>query len=81
MIYTFDAKVMCADTHLFQAYGLDQSKHLSEYQKIENHWIEFSAMYNVPSAIARAIYWNRKKEKKTAIIGRRCLTISNLVIV
>ena len=64
MIYTFDAKVMCADTHLFQAYGLDQSKHLSEYQKIENHWIEFSAMYNVPSAIARAIYWNRKKGEK-----------------
>jgi len=64
MIYTFDAKVMCADTHLFQAYGLDQSKHLSEYQKIENHWIEFSSMYNVPSAIARAIYWNRKKGEK-----------------
>mgnify|MGYP001220583710 FL=1 len=64
MIYTFEAKVMCADTHLFQAYGLDQSKHLSEYQKIENHWIEFSSMYNVPSAIARAIYWNRKKGEK-----------------
>jgi hypothetical protein len=64
MIYTFDAKVMCADTHLFQAYGLDQSKHLSEYQKIENHWIEFSAMYNVAPAIARAIYWNRKKGEK-----------------
>ena len=73
MIYTFDTKVMCADTHLFQAYGLDQSKHLSEYQKIENHWVDFSSMYNVPSAIARAIYWNRKKGEKDCYYWARVL--------
>jgi len=61
MIYTFDCGVFCCDTHLFQAYGYDQQLHLNKYRELENHWIEFSSMYNVPSAIARAIYWNRKK--------------------
>jgi thermostable 8-oxoguanine DNA glycosylase len=64
MIYTFDAQVMCADTHLFQAYGYKQELHSNKYNEIENHWVEFSAMYNVAPAIARAIYWNRKKEEK-----------------
>ena len=64
MIYTFDCGVFCCDTHLFQAYGLDQQLHLPRYRELENHWTEFSAMYNVPSAIARAIYWNRKKGEK-----------------
>ncbi len=64
MIYTFDCGVFCCDTHLFQAYGYDQSLHLPKYRELENHWTEFSAMYNVPSAIARAIYWNRKKGEK-----------------
>ncbi len=64
MIYTFEAQVMCADTHLFQAYGYKQELHSNKYDEIEKHWIEFSAMYNVSPAISRAIYWNRKKGEK-----------------
>ena len=64
MIYTFEAQVMCADTHLFQAYGYKQELHSNKYDEIEKHWIEFSAMYNVSPAISRAIYWNRKKDEK-----------------
>ena len=61
MIYTEEAEVFCADTHLFQAYGKDQGKDLKDYEKIEQHWIQMSKIWNVPSPIARAILWNRKK--------------------
>lgn len=61
MIYTEEAKVFCADTHLFQAYGLNQASDEKRYEEIERHWITLSNAWNVPSAIARAIYWNRKK--------------------
>lgn len=64
MTNTFDAEVFCCDTHLFQAYGKDQTKHLKEYEDIERHWVQQSKIWNVPSAIARAIYWNRKKNEK-----------------
>lgn len=64
MIYTFEAEVFCADTHLFQAYGKDQQTDLKEYESIERHWIQQSKIWNVPSAIARAILWNRKKNEK-----------------
>lgn len=63
MIYTFEAQVMCADTHLFQAYGYKQELHSNKYDEIEQHWIDMSNMYNVSPAISRAIYWNRKKNQ------------------
>ena len=67
MIYTEECEVFCADTHLFQAYGLDQKLHSREYERIEKHWIQLSKIWNVPSAIARAIYWNRKKQENDCL--------------
>ena len=55
MIYPNEAKVTCMDTHLFQAFGLDQSKDARRYIEIENYWLGMCAMWNVPSTIARAI--------------------------
>lgn len=46
------------DTHLFQFYGLDQSRDSSRYEEIERHWIEMCKMWNVPSYIARCVYWD-----------------------
>jgi hypothetical protein len=63
MIYPNEAKVTCMDTHLFQAYGLNQSKDATRYKEIENYWLEMCGMWNVPSTIARAIYWDRKQDK------------------
>ena len=49
------------DTHLFQAYGLDQSKDATRYKEIENYWLDMCSMWNVPSYIARCILWDRKQ--------------------
>ena len=61
MIYPNQAKVTCMDTHLFQAYGLDQSKDATRYKEIENYWLDMCSMWNVPSYIARCILWDRKQ--------------------
>jgi hypothetical protein len=63
MIYPVEAEVTCLDTHLYQAYGLDQSKHRKQYQTLEKHWVENSQRKSLPSYIARCIYWDRKQEK------------------
>tara|TARA_Y100000310_G_scaffold216818_1_gene217880 strand:- start:837 stop:1616 length:780 start_codon:yes stop_codon:yes gene_type:complete len=63
MIYPNEAKVTCMDTHLFQAFGLDQTKDARRYIEIENYWLGMCAMWNVPSTIARAILWDRKQDK------------------
>jgi len=63
MIYPNHAKVTCMDTHLFQAYGLDQSRDARLYKEIENYWLDMCRMWNVPSTIARAILWDRKQNQ------------------
>lgn len=61
MIYPLSAHVVCLDTHLFQLYSLDQSKDKNKYKKLENHWTQWANMFNIPSYIARSIYWNRNQ--------------------
>jgi thermostable 8-oxoguanine DNA glycosylase len=63
MIYPNEAEVTCMDTHLFQAYGLDQSKDARRYKEIENYWLDMCSMWNIPSYIARCILWDRKQDK------------------
>lgn len=64
MIYPLSANVVCLDTHLFRFYKLDQTKDRIQYKKIESHWTIWAKMFNVPSYIARAIYWNRNQNQK-----------------
>ena len=61
MIYPNEAKTTCMDTHLFQAYNLDQSKNATRYREIEDYWLAMCAMWNVPSYIARCTLWDRKQ--------------------
>jgi thermostable 8-oxoguanine DNA glycosylase len=61
MCHPNDADVTCLDTHLFQVYGLDQTKDSRLYHKIEAHWVEMSKMWNVPAYIARCMYWDNKQ--------------------
>jgi thermostable 8-oxoguanine DNA glycosylase len=63
MIYPCAAEIVCLDTHMFQFYGLDQSKHARHYQALERHWVSHSLGRNVPSTVARAIYWDRKQKR------------------
>ena len=61
MCHPTDCKVVCVDTHIFQMYGYDQSKNSNKYEEIESHWLSMCKKYDVPSAIARAIYWDKKQ--------------------
>jgi hypothetical protein len=63
MCFPNEAFITCLDTHLFQAYGLDQAKDLRQYDKIEQHWLDMSRMWNIPPYIARCIFWDKKQGK------------------
>lgn len=61
MCYPTSAKLVCLDTHMFKAYGLDQVKDVRQYNKIERHWVDMCIMWRVPSYIARCIYWDSRQ--------------------
>ena len=61
MCYPDTAKIICMDTHMFQYYGLDQTKDARHYLSIEQHWIDMCTMWNIPSYIARCLYWDTKQ--------------------
>jgi thermostable 8-oxoguanine DNA glycosylase len=61
MCYPNKAKIVCLDTHMFQAYGLDQTRDARYYKDIEQHWVDMCIMWNVPSYIARCLYWDDKQ--------------------
>lgn len=64
MCFPNEAYVTCLDTHLFQVYGLNQSRDLRMYGELEAHWLDMSRMWNVPPYIARCIYWDQKQKKE-----------------
>jgi hypothetical protein len=61
LCYPNEAKISCLDTHMFQAYGLDQVKDMRRYNEIETCWIDMCTMWNIPPYIARCIYWDKKQ--------------------
>jgi hypothetical protein len=61
MCYPTTAKLVCLDTHMFQAYGLDQTKDSKQYNKLEQHWVDMCSMWNVPPYVARCLYWDKKQ--------------------
>jgi hypothetical protein len=61
MVYSQTAEVTCMDTHLFQLFGLDQTKDSKQYHAMEQHWIEMCKMWNVSSYVARCIWWDRNQ--------------------
>jgi hypothetical protein len=63
MIYPNECEVTCMDTHLFQLYGLNQTRDAAQYEAIEKHWISMCKMWNVPSYVARCIWWDKNQNK------------------
>jgi hypothetical protein len=61
MCYPNEAKLTCLDTHMFQAYGLDQTKDSRKYEAVEQHWVDMSTMWNISPYIARCMYWDNKQ--------------------
>jgi hypothetical protein len=66
MIYPLEAKIVCLDTHLFQAYGLNQKTSRNKYDTIESHWVSNSISRRIPPYIARCVYWDRKQEQSNS---------------
>lgn len=64
MIHPNDCEVVCMDTHMFQAYGLDQTKDANLYEHIEAHWINMCRAHKIPCYIARCLYWDAIQKKK-----------------
>ena len=64
MIHPTSCEVVCMDTHMFQAYGLDQTRDAKLYDVIEAHWVNMSRAYDVPCYIARCLFWDAKQKKE-----------------
>ncbi len=62
--------VVCLDVHVLRLYQLFNVKgkvktpSKGEYFQIENHWIEECKRRNVPSPIARHIFWDKKQRRR-----------------
>lgn len=61
MCYPCHAKLVCLDTHMFQVYGLDQTKDARRYRELEAHWVEQSEMQGIPPYIARCLFWDTRQ--------------------
>jgi thermostable 8-oxoguanine DNA glycosylase len=61
MCYPTSAKLTCLDTHMFQAYSLNQVKDIKCYEKLEQHWVDMCTMWNISPYIARCLYWDTKQ--------------------
>lgn len=66
MLFPLEAQVVCMDTHLFQVYGLNQSKHSKLYNDIEADWLERSELRGVAPYMARCLYWDKNQNRKNS---------------
>jgi len=66
MLFPLEAQVVCMDTHLFQVYGLNQSKHSKLYNDIEADWLERSEKRGVAPYMARCLYWDKNQNRKNS---------------
>ena len=66
MMYPVEAQVACMDTHLFQVYGLDQSKDSKYYNTIEADWVDRSNKRGLAPYMARCLYWDKNQNRKNS---------------
>lgn len=68
MLDPLNSEVVCLDTHMLQLYNNKNLRYKTvkgkeEYLVMENHWIKKCKGIDVPSCIARAIYWDQKQNQ------------------
>ena len=66
MMFPLEAQVVCMDTHLFQVYGLNQSKNAKLYNDIEADWLQRGADRDIAPYMARCIYWDKNQNRKNS---------------
>jgi thermostable 8-oxoguanine DNA glycosylase len=73
MVYSADCEAVCMDTHLFQVYGLDQTKDSKHYEVMETHWVSMCKMWNVSPYVARCIWWDINQSQTDSRYWSFCL--------
>lgn len=73
MMLPIQNEAVCMDTHLFQIYGLDQTKHAKLYKTIEDHWNQMSKIFSCPNYIARCLFWDTNQNKTDSRYWSYCL--------
>ena len=66
MLFPLEAQVVCMDTHLFQVYGLNQTKHSKLYNEIEADWLDRSEQRGIAPYMARCLYWDKNQNRKNS---------------
>ena len=66
MLYPLEAEVSCLDTHLLQFYGIETKKANKYYEEAESDWMSRCKERDIPSYVARCIYWDRKQNRKNS---------------
>ena len=66
MLFPLEAQVVCMDTHLFQIYGLNQTKHSKLYNAIEEDWLERSEKRGLSPYMALWLYWDKNQKRKNS---------------
>ena len=66
MLFPLEAQVVCMDTHLFQVYGLNQTKDAKLYNAIEADWLDRSEQRGIAPYMARCLYWDKNQKRKNS---------------
>ena len=66
MLFPLEAQVVCMDTHLFQVYGLNQTKDAKLYDAIEADWLDRSEQRGIAPYMARCLYWDKNQNRKNS---------------
>lgn len=72
-------EVTCLDTHMLQLYGYTTQKEMAKankgktYDTIEQNWVEQCKSRNVPSYIARCLFWDAKQGRENSRYWSKCL--------
>lgn len=64
MCYPRQCKVVCADTHILQMYGVSDGHYQRMYPALERHWVSNCQRRNNPSPMVRHILWDRIQGKE-----------------
>ena len=65
MCYPTTANVVCLDRHMLALFGHDKETAPGKllYHRMENYWLRLCKLRDVPSYIARCIYWDRAQNQ------------------
>jgi hypothetical protein len=69
MAFPTTCDVVCIDVHIGRLYGLkntyERKMNLGAYRRIEEHWTRHCQERDIPSAIARHVYWDHVQGQKS----------------